>query len=101
MRKSSMIENGTAESFCSRMQARETRILFFQQFFRTDFKFFAVKSHATLVLLGLLLSIPVLGLGASYSRQGGQLPLTTPLVGDQTFPQISIRPFGGYVVWQD
>jgi hypothetical protein len=51
--------------------------------------------------LPLLLGLPAFSLDHSYSRQGAQFAVTPPLVGDQTFPQISVRPSGGYIVWQD
>lgn len=32
---------------------------------------------------------------------GGEYVLSGPLSGDQTYPHVSVRPSGGYVVWQD
>jgi len=63
------------------------------------FKLFLAKSLYS--LLPLLLALPAIAVANNFSRQGAQFGVTPPLVGDQTFPQISIRPTGGYIVWQD
>src|SRR5262245_47071388 len=49
----------------------------------------------------LVLALPAVAMALSSTNQGTQFALTSPLVGDQTFPQISLRPAGGYIVWQD
>src|ERR1041385_7757476 len=39
--------------------------------------------------------------GQNYVRQGAQFPVTSPLVGDQVYPALGLRPGGGFIVWQD
>jgi hypothetical protein len=63
------------------------------------FRRFLAKSFGS--LLTLLLVLPAVAVDVNYSRQGAQFAVIPALVGDQTFPQISVRPGGGYIVWQD
>lgn len=52
--------------------------------------------------LGLIIASPVLVLAQSgYVLQAGEYPPAGSLVGDQTYPQVSIKPGGGFLVWQD
>src|SRR2546421_2396162 len=60
-----------------------------------------MKRPKSLFAWALLLASPALGFGQTYTRQASQFPMTSALVGDQTNPQISVRPGGGYIVWQD
>src|SRR3954470_23169406 len=83
MRKLSMIENMPPEN----QQRFSARLV--------------VKGRKIAFCSALALVIPTFAFAANYARQAAQFALTGPLVGDQTNPQLSIRPGGGYVVWQD
>jgi hypothetical protein len=83
MRKLSMIDNMPPENQ-ERFSAR-----------------LVVKGRKIAFCSALALVIPAFAFAANYARQAAQFALTGPLVGDQTNPQLSIRPGGGYVVWQD
>ncbi len=37
----------------------------------------------------------------SYATEGGEFGVAGSLPGEQVYPQMSLRPSGGYVVWQD
>lgn len=49
----------------------------------------------------LIAGVPGVVLAQNYARQAAQFSPVGSLLGDQTHPQISIRPSGGYIVWQD
>lgn len=38
---------------------------------------------------------------SGYVSQGGEYPVTPGLSGDQVFPDVAVRPGGGFVVWED
>jgi hypothetical protein len=38
---------------------------------------------------------------SDYVAEGGEYAIAGTLAGDQTYPQLSLKPSGGYVVWQD
>jgi len=61
------------------------------------FKFRAV------LLFGMLMSAaPCLALAESgFAADGGEYGIVGTLSGAQVYPQLSIRPSGGYVVWED
>jgi len=50
--------------------------------------------------LGLLFVCPSLVWAQTFSPQGGEYPLGA-LPGDQVFPNVSVQPGGGYIVWED
>ncbi|MCU0782830.1 MAG: hypothetical protein MUF81_02040 [Verrucomicrobia bacterium] len=37
----------------------------------------------------------------NYAPQGGEYPVAGVLPGDQVFPDVSLKPNGGFLVWQD
>jgi hypothetical protein len=55
------------------------------------------------VVCGCVLSLlPNVALGqATHIPSGGEYALTPAMPGDQVHPRLSIKPSGGYVVWQD
>jgi hypothetical protein len=54
-----------------------------------------------LLLYCLALAWPLLLFGQSATPEGQEYRLQGALFGDQTFPQISLTPGGGYIAWQD
>ncbi|MCC6820348.1 MAG: hypothetical protein IT579_06420, partial [Verrucomicrobia subdivision 3 bacterium] len=53
---------------------------------------------------GCLLALVAPGLvngQGHFAPQGGEYNITGALVGDQVYPQASVKTTGGYVVWQD
>jgi hypothetical protein len=53
---------------------------------------------AGLIIVGL----PVVGLAqGSFAPEGGEYAITGTLPGEQVYPQLSIKPSGGYLVWHD
>lgn len=61
-------------------------------------------SFARKLQLSCLLAagLPVLaGAQGNYAAEGLEYNITGPLPGEQVYPQASIRPSGGYLVWQD
>jgi len=61
-------------------------------------------SKARWIGIGCLLAVftPWLATAeGSYTVEGGEFGITGTLPGEQVYPQLSIRPAGGYLVWQD
>lgn len=55
-----------------------------------------------LLCWALTLSVPVLANSQPvYEPQGSEFPIAGSLLGDQVFPDVALRPGGGFVVWQD
>lgn len=59
-------------------------------------------------VLGLLLAGALAGLPDAPARaqlgyvpQGGEFPIAPGLPGDQVFPDVAVRPGGGFIVWED
>src|SRR5262245_3843604 len=66
----------------------------------------ALMSPATCVrkwilLPALLLAFPVLVRSQTNGLQGGDIPLSGALQGDQVFPSAAFASSGGFLVWQD
>lgn len=66
-------------------------------------KFFMALSLKTRWVLCLVAVLaPVAGWAqGNYAVEGGEYNVTGVLPGDQVFPRVSIKPTGGYLVWQD
>ncbi|MBI3850120.1 MAG: hypothetical protein HY298_07505 [Verrucomicrobia bacterium] len=62
---------------------------------------FLLYRRTTLFYWALTLTIPVVALGQNFAPQAGQYSTVGALAGDQTNPQLSLKPSGGYIVWQD
>ena len=59
-------------------------------------------ARRTLPCLLLTLLAPALAFGQQdFARQGGEYSVAGTLLGDQVFPDVSLRTSGGIVVWQD
>ncbi len=71
---------------------------YFERTFAPRFKGFLLN---VCFAVTLLCALPALSGDLAYSRQGTQFPIVGPLPFDQVYPQISVRPSGGYIVWQD
>ena len=67
----------------------------------TDLKSFFRNRRASLLLLALGLTLNPVVFGQNFTSQAGQYFAAGFLAGDQTNPQLSIKPSGGYIVWQD
>ncbi len=52
-------------------------------------------------MYALALALPLVAGGQSFSPQGSEYSISGPLLGDQMFPQISVKSTGGILVWQD
>jgi hypothetical protein len=66
--------------------------------------FMALSQFArkTAVCWGLAVATPVLVYGqAAFLPQAGEYGLSGGLPGEQVWPHLSLRPAGGYVVWED
>jgi len=53
-----------------------------------------------LLFLGLLPALPLVTWAQNFAPQGSEYSLGA-LPGDQMFPQVSVTPAGGYIIWQD
>ena len=53
-----------------------------------------------LLFWGLLPALPLVTWAQNFAPQGSEYSLGA-LPGDQMFPQISVTPAGGYIIWQD
>jgi hypothetical protein len=55
------------------------------------------------ITAGLIIAgLPVVGLAqGSFAPEGGEYAITGTLPGEQVYPQLSIKPSGGYLVWHD
>ena len=52
------------------------------------------------LLVALVAPLPVSGQN-NYAVQGNEYALAGSLPGDQVFPEVSLKPGGGFLVWQD
>ncbi len=59
-----------------------------------------LTARRRLHFLGLLFVFPSLVWAQTFSPQGGEYPLGA-MPGDQVFPNVSVQPNGGYMVWED
>src|SRR6185436_18004479 len=57
--------------------------------------------RSAILLCGLVLALTNALYAQSAGKQGDEYSLSGARAGDQSVPQISIGPNGGFVVWQD
>jgi hypothetical protein len=55
------------------------------------------------ITVGLIsVGLPIVGLAqGGFAPEGGEYPITGTLPGEQVYPQVSIKPSGGYLIWHD
>lgn len=72
-------------------------VLSFGKFLMASFPY-ALKT----LLVGLFAAAPALAQAqGNFVAEGGEFGITGPLLGEQIYPQASIKPGGGYLVWHD
>src|ERR1051325_4946599 len=94
----------TLVKLCQDMSVSFSRKGVFSSFCRSErlFPFLASKTRIFAFCSLFSLIFPLTSsYGQNYVRQGAQFPVTSPLVGDQVYPALGLRPGGGFIVWQD
>src|SRR5687768_7611376 len=62
---------------------------------------FLLRTSGVVSCLAAALFCPVAASAQLSTPSGSEYGISGALPGDQTYPHVSIRPSGGYVVWQD